>query len=797
MKESTKELLTHPVERAEPIVEKLLFGYRPFWLVLFLLVTVWLGYQASRIQPDASFEKMIPTSHPYIENFLANRDALAVLGNTVRVIVETTEGDIFTPEFQETLKQVTDEVFFIEGVDRGNLQSLWTPNVRWSEVTEEGFRGGSVVPDSYNGSEQSLEQLRINVLKSGQVGRLVANDFKSTIVLAPLTDVDPATGERLDYRSLSQNLETLVRDKYQSDTVKIHIVGFAKVVGDLIEGAGLVAAFFGIAFLVTLVLLLVYSRCPFATGVPLVCSTVAVIWQLGLLKTVGYGLDPYSMLVPFLVFAIGISHGVQMINNIAVACAGGATPLDAATGAFRRLYVPGLVALVSDGIGFLTLRVIDIPVIKELALTASLGIAVLIVTNLMLLPMLMSYIGVTESCKRFYQSRRGRVQPVWKAFSHFAEPGPAKVALGVAVVLAIAGFYLSKDLKIGDLDPGAPELRPDSRYNRDNAFLTANFSTSTDVFVVMVQTEPQQCGEWEVVSAVDRFESEMDNVEGVQSVVSLITISKLVNSAMNEGNPKWAALSRNRFILNNSLGNVPSPLINTDCSMAAVLVFLDDHKAATLERVVAAAQAFADEYNTDAVRFELAAGNSGVEAATNIVIATAQYKMLLWVYGVVSFLCLLTFRRVKIVLCIILPLALTSLLGEALMALLGIGVKVATLPVIALGVGIGVDYGIYIYSRLQQYLERGMNLREAYYKTLRTTGTAVAFTGLTLAIGVGTWIFSAIKFQADMGLMLTFMFLWNMLGALVLLPALACVLMGKEYKHTAAAGTDEPTPVGV
>jgi hypothetical protein len=270
----------------------------------------------------------------------------------------------------------------------------------------------------------------------------------------------------------------------------------------------------------------------------------------------------------------------------------------------------------------------------------------------------------------------------------------------------------------------------------------------------------------------------------VQSVVSLVTIAKLVNSAMNEGNLKWAALSRNRFVLNNSLGNVQSPLINTDCSMAAALVFLDDHKAETLERVTAAAEAFAEKYNTDAVRFELAAGNSGVEASTNSVIGKAQYQMLMWVYGVVSLLCLLTFRSFKVVLCIILPLALTSLLGQALMAMIGIGVKVATLPVIALGVGIGVDYGIYIYSRLQGYLERGMTLREGYYKTLRTTGTAVAFTGLTLAIGVGTWIFSPIKFQADMGLMLTFMFLWNMLGALVLLPALVRILVNPDKNQT-------------
>jgi hypothetical protein len=216
--------------------------------------------------------------------------------------------------------------------------------------------------------------------------------------------------------------------------------------------------------------------------------------------------------------------------------------------------------------------------------------------------------------------------------------------------------------------------------------------------------------------------------------------------------------------------------------MVPVLVFLNDHKAETLEGVVAEVEKFALDYNTDEIEFKLAAGNSGIEAATNMVIGTAQHTMLALVYAVVSFLCLITFRSVKIVICIILPLALTSILSQALMTYLGIGVKVATLPVIALGVGIGVDYGIYIYSKLKEHFLAGENLESAYFETLKTTGTAVSFTGLTLAIGVGTWIYSPIKFQADMGIMLTFMFLWNMVGALVLLPALTAILLPSSAK---------------
>ena len=268
-----------------PIAERILFENRIPVIIVFVLLTAFFAFQALKLEPDASFEKMIPTSHPYIQNYLENKADLASLSNSIRIIVASKDGDIFDKDFQEALQLINDEVFYIPGVDRSGLQSIWTPNVRWNEVTEEGFRGGAVIPNAYDGSERSLDQLRANILRSGQVGRLVANNFRSAAIIAPLTDINPETGEKLDYRDFSRSIEELVRDKYQNDKIDIHVTGFAKVVGDLIEGATLVALFFGVALVTTLVLLAVYSRCIFATLVPITCSTVAVVWQLGLLHT--------------------------------------------------------------------------------------------------------------------------------------------------------------------------------------------------------------------------------------------------------------------------------------------------------------------------------------------------------------------------------------------------------------------------------------------------------------------------------------------------------------------------------
>jgi len=226
----------------------------------------------------------------------------------------------------------------------------------------------------------------------------------------------------------------------------------------------------------------------------------------------------------------------------------------------------------------------------------------------------------------------------------------------------------------------------------------------------------------------------------------------------------------------------PRGLYNDDCSLLTLYAYLKDHKADTLNNVVENVEGFARNNNSGDATFLLAAGSAGIEAATNIVVKQANHDMLWWVYGAVILLCLVTFRSWRAVLCAVLPLMLTSILCEALMVALGMGVKVATLPVIALGVGIGVDYALYVMSIVLAQLRQGESLSRAYYQALLFTGKVVMLTGVTLAIGVGTWIFSPIKFQADMGVLLAFMFVWNMVGALILLPALAYFLLPQKRR---------------
>jgi predicted RND superfamily exporter protein len=474
------------------------------------------------------------------------------------------------------------------------------------------------------------------------------------------------------------------------------------------------------------------------------------------------------------------------MNGIMQDIGRGTHRLVAARYTFRRLFLAGLTALLADAVGFGVLMVIDIPVIRDLALAASIGVAVLIFTNLVLLPVLLSYSGVSaaaaaRSLRAESDGRHGKgLGAAWSLLERFTHRRYALAAVCVAAVLSIAGFAASTRLAIGDLDAGAPELRADSRYNRDNAYITSSYSLSSDQFAVIVKTGPEGCLRYRSLVEADRLAWELQQVPGVQTTVFLGNAVRQITAGSYEGSPKWLTLARNQDVLNYGAqqASVNNPdLFNTDCSVMPVIAYLADHRAETLDRVVGAASRFAADHSTADLQFLLAAGSAGIEAATNIVVRKAWLEMLACVYLAVIVLCLVTFRSWRATVVAVVPLMVTSILCEALMVALGIGVKVATLPVIALGVGIGVDYALYLLSVQLAQQRAGVPLDKAYQRAVQFTGKVVALVGVTLAAGVVTWVFSPIKFQADMGILLTFMFVWNMVGALVLIPALSHFLL--------------------
>ncbi|MDB5985133.1 MAG: transporter [Nevskia sp.] len=772
-------------------VERAVFNYRGVLIVLCAIATLVLGWRATMLTVNASFDKMIPQSHPYIRNYFDNRDALGGLGNSVRIVVEAKNGDIFDPDYLLVLQKVNDTVFLIPGIDRPWMKSLWTPLVRWTEITEEGLTAGAVMPEDYDGSKTSIDQLRANVYRAGLIGDLVANDLKSSTLFVPLLDHDPDTGLPFDYQRFAGELQK-IRTDYASDKVAIHVIGFAQLAGDLISGLFKVMQFFAASVLIVAAVLFFYTRCLRSTLLVVAAALAAVLWLLGIIQLLGFALDPYSVLVPFLIFAIGASHGTQKMNGIMQDVARGTHRYVAARYTFRRLFLAGLSAILCNVVGFAVLMVIDIPVIRNLALMTSIGVSILIFVVLLLLPVLLSYVGVSpRAAKRRLEIQRKEAQPGGAPLGQrlllpFTERRWATTALVVAAVVAIAAFGISRNLKVGDLDPGAPELWPDSRYNKDVAYVNVHYGLSSDQYAVIVKTPPGGCEKFSTLVEMDRLAQTLRAVPGVQVVVSAADAIRSTTTALYEGSPKWLTINRRESVLLNArdymVANSPD-LTNRECAVAPLIAYLADHRADTLEHVTDSVTAFAKDHDTDDLHFLPAAGSAGIQAVTNIVVRDSNRTMLFFLYGATALLCLIAFRSWRAVVVAIVPLMITSLICEALMVELNIGMKVATLPVIALGVGVGVDYALYLLSVQLQAQRSGASLTEAYRQALSFTGRVVLLIGFTMAAGVVTWVWSPIKFQANMGLLLTFMFLWNIAGALVMIPALSHFLLREETRQ--------------
>lgn len=566
--------------------------------------------------------------------------------------------------------------------------------------------------------------------------------------------------------------------------VDVHLIGFAKIMGDVADKAAEVVGFFALTILLVWLVLWLYTGSPLVALMPLSCGLLAVVWELGLLHLFGFGLDPFAILVPFLVMAISVSHGIQITSFWLLEIAdNGRSSYDASMAMYKRLVIPGITALITNVIGFGTLLLIPIGIVQEMAINACLGLVAVVMCKKVLLPSLLTYIQIKnpEKFRKHQHARDKMLAPIWNVASYLVLKPWAAGVLALSAIVWVGAEYIKQDLAIGELHAGTPELRPDSRYNKDTDRIVNEFAIGVDVLKIIAENKADGCIDHSIVDTIDKLAWRMENTPGVQSTLSMPKLQKLVFNSYNETNPKWNALPRESGALVVTVQPFPSStgLLNQDCSAMPLFVFTTDHKAETIDTVIAAFEKFAAELPADSpVKFKLATGNVGVMAATNDVVRHTEPTVLLWLYAAIAISVWVSFRSIASVICILVPLAAVSVFTYAIMVFLEIGVKVSNIATVAFAAGIGVDYGIYIYSVLDENIrDKGMAMRDAFANTLHQTGKAVIFTGLALAASVATWMMSGLQFQVDMGILLTIMFLANALAAIFMLPAFAAFLV--------------------
>jgi predicted RND superfamily exporter protein len=773
------------IDRLVLRLERLFFEHRRITLAALLAFTAVMAVFALQLRMEAGFEKQMPQGHPYVET--VRRYERELLGaNRLTVVVRARQGDIWTAAGLTRLLKVTEAVQFLPNIDRTGVQSLWTPNSFVNEITEEGFRAEPVIAATVTPASltpETIAQIQASTSQGGYIGSLVARDQSAAMVSAEIHEVG-ADGRHIDYVDYNHVLERELRAKFEDRDFEIQIIGFAKQTGDIADGAAGVLRFCAVALVLTALAVFWYCHSLRLTLLPIACSLTSLVWQFGTLKLLGFGLDPLGVLVPFLVFAIGVSHGVQQINTIVGGIAKGQSTFDAARESFHGLFVPGALALLIALVSFVTLLLIPIPMIRELAVTAALGVGYKIATNLVMLPVAASHCRFSATYARKAEARRERRAAWLVGLARVAQPRPA-LAVGLLTLLVLAaGVWFSRDRVVGSVQPGAPELRADARYNRDAVAITQGFDIGLDWLSLVIEAPAESCENPALGDYVDRATVALRDVPGVVSAASFSTMLRTYNEGYNEGQPKMGVVpldGANQAALATEIGRIRG-FVSKDCSMAGLHLFLADHQAVTLQRVIAAAKAHARTAAVPGLTLRLAAGNAGVQAAIDETVRHAEWPMLLYVYGAIALFVLVAFRDWRAVIACCMPLTVGTFVGYWFMKAQGIGLTVATLPVMVLAAGIGVDYALYIFSRLQRHLAQGLAMQAALEAALREVGIATIFTAITLAIGVATWMFSPLKFQADMGKLLAFMFLVNLVMAMTSLPALVA-LLARWFPH--------------
>lgn len=756
-------------------LETFCFKYRTPFLVWLACFTIVMGYFASQLRMEAGFEKQLPIGHEYTNTFKQYRSE--VLGaNRLNIVVKSKRESIWTQAGLKRLYEVTQAVTYLPSVDRLGVQSLWTPNTFVNEITEEGFRADPLIPGTVTADQLNAElisSIQRSASQGGFVGTLVSRDQTSAMIIAELAEIDK-DGNKIDYVEYNKKLEEL-RNRFEDEGFEIQIIGFAKQIGDIAQGASSVIEFCTVALLLTAAAVYWYCHSLRFTLLPIICSFTSLIWQFGALRLLGYGLDPLAVLVPFLVFAIGVSHGVQQINFIVRELANGKSTEEAARASFSGLLIPGVLALITAFVSFVTLVFIPIPMVRELAITASLGVFFKITTNLAMLPVAASYFKFSKEYAEIALVKRDKRARWLRALAKIARPRNAALVIGIVSVVFGISVWQSSDRVIGTLQPGAPELRPESRFNRDAVSIAESYDTGLDWLTIIFESPPDSCDNVAIGAYQDKFVWEMQNTKGVLSAVSFSSQLRTYNEGYNEGNPKMNAVPIdvvNYSALAAEIARMRG-YVRKDCSMSAVHLFLTDHKATTINGVIEKVKYFRNEHTLADVKVRLASGNSGVLAAINDEVEKSEFPMMLYVYTAIIVLVAMVYRDFRAVIACCLPLTVGTFIGYWFMKELEIGLTVATLPVMVLAVGIGVDYAFYIYNRLQLHLAEGVDIVKALEISILEVGTATIFTAITLAIGVATWSFSDLKFQADMGKLLAFMFMVNMIMAMTVLPAVA------------------------
>jgi uncharacterized protein len=746
-------------------------------LCLILLITLGFGYLALKIEVFTAFGDLLPSNHPYIR---VHDQFWKTFGgaNVVMLSVETVQGDIFNPATLQKIKQLTETIEQVPGVNNYQIFSIARQKVKDVRATAWGIEVAPVMWPSVPRTNEELEQLRNIVYANPTIlGRLVSMDGTAALITAALHE------ERLDYASLFARIQQTIRATEDSNT-RVYAAGEPILYGWIYHYLDTIAVIIGLTCLSMITILFLYYRNLNGVLIPTISAAITFVWGTGFTALLGYNFEPLILVVPFLIAARTISHSIQFRERFFEELERCGDKETAAVESAAGLMMPGSISIITDAIGLTVLLVAPMPILTKLAIAGSFWVLSNLVTVVILDPILCCYFPLPRAAARGAQGHW--LDALLHAAARFCVDRSGRWAVIAAFGLIIGwSLYWYQSLTIGDSRPGSSLLWPNSPYNQSAQRINEQFH-GTDHFYVIVQGEAENAMKApKILETIEAFQRHMLRSPHVGSADSLVNLTRQINTVLHYNDPRWGLLPRTAdevggIVMVAEHGSEPGDFdrwVNYNFQHGRVTLFLYDHKGDSLRDVVARAEEFIKNTPLEGVQLKLASGYAGVLAAANQVIARSDKLTLGLMLAAQLIFCAVGFRSLSAGLLFVGVVLMSNTFGMALMAYWGLGLNVNTLPVISLGIGFGEDYGIYVVARaLEEHRRLGQtDLNRALIDGVSTAGKAVLYTAFLISASILFWAFSPLRFQAEMGWQLLIILLMNMLGGLFLLPAIISV----------------------
>ena len=754
---------------------------RAMILALIVLVTLVFAYRSFNIEMYTAFADLLPKDHPYIR--IHERYWKTFGGaNVVMLSVEVTDGDIFNAAVLEKIKKLTEMIERTPGANNYQIFSIARQKVKDVRATAWGIEVQPVMWPDVPQSAEEIERLR-NVVYANPtiVGRLVSEDGKAALITAAFHE------ERLDYGALFERVQQAKKESEDANT-RIYAAGEPILYGWIyyyLHSIGLIIA---LTCLSILGILILYYRNLNGVVIPVLSALITFIWGTGFTALMGYNFEPLILVVPFLIAARTISHSIQFRERFFEELERCGDKEKAAIESAAGLMMPGSVSIVTDAIGLTVLLVAPMPILTKLAVAGSFWVLSNLVTVVILDPILCCYFPTP---RRVPEGGEGHwLEAPLRLIGRFCvHPSGRIVVIAVFAVVIVWSVYWYQFLTVGDSRPGSPLLWPESEYNQSVRHINDKFQGTDHLYVIVEGQAESTMKSPQVLEKIEAFQRHMLRSPHVGSSDSLVDLTRQVNTVLHNNDPRWGLLPRSSDEIGGILmvaehGSEPGDFdrwVNYNFQHGRVTFFLYDHKGDTLREVIDRATEFIKHNPIEGAEFKLASGYAGVLAAANEVIARSDKLTLGLMLLAQLIFCAIGFRSLMAGLLFVGVVLMSNTFGMALMAYWNVGLNVNTLPVISLGIGFGEDYGIYIVSRaIEEYRRRGQSdLNPALVDGIATAGKAVLYTAFLISASIAFWSFSPLRFQAEMGSQLLIILGMNMLGGLLLLPALIALMKPK------------------